>query len=405
MKHGWNSVRPRLLPLLVLLCLVLNTLASEKTVMTTQISNNNSFAFALFAKVATPTDNVFFSPYSISTAMAMVYAGASGNTRKQIGDAMHFLADSDSLNIAFKSLTAILATIQKKKQCTLLSANKLWIHAPLQVKPDFLTITKNYYSATAQKVDFKYYEKARGLINTWVEKQTKSKITQILAPGTLTDMTRLVLANAIYFKGQWLHKFDKTQTSVQPFHRSAADSVVVPFMHQKATVPFTATDSYSAAVLPYAGNDVSMVIIVPKAVDGLTSVEKTLTDSTLTAMLGTTQEQSIEIALPKFTITYAQVLNAPLQELGIADAFTRAADFSRITTKEGLFVSVVIHKAFIEVSEEGTEAAAATVVALRGYSAQDPQQIVADRPFIYLIRENSTGAILFLGRFVQPLSK
>jgi serpin B len=249
-------------------------------------------------------------------------------------------------------------------------------------------------------------EQARKVINAWVEKQTKDKIKDLLQPGVLDVDTRLVLTNAIYFKGLWAQKFKKSATKEEPFHTAGGGSVKAPLMHQTGDFKYLDGGDFQALEMPYRGQGLSMVVLLPKKADGLAALEAKLTGPNLAAWLGKLRKQEVEVALPRFKMTRALALNATLEALGMRKAFIPGgADFSGMAGSAGrrLFIQAVVHQAFVDVNEEGTEAAAATAVAVGADSEPPPPPVFrADHPFVFLVRDNRSGSVLFLGRLANP---
>jgi serpin B len=371
------------------------------------VKGNNEFAFDLYAQLRTRDGNLFFSPYSISTALAMTYAGARGDTAAQMADVLNFTLDQQRLHPAFSALLADTRPPQgdpKKTPYELHVANALWGQKGYTFQQDFLTLTRNNYGAGLRDVDFKAAtEEARKTINAWVEEQTKDKIKELLKPGVLNPDTRLVLTNAIYFKGNWAEQFKKEHTREAPFTTAGGKKVSVPMMHKTDDYRHFDGGTFQALELPYVGKDLSMVVFLPKKVDGLAEFEKQLTAENLTAWLGKLRQDEVQVALPKFKITAEFSLKETLSAMGMKDAFDpRKADFSGISGTKDLFIQAVVHKAFVEVNEEGTEAAASTAVVVGTTSARITPVFRADHPFVFLIRDNRSGNILFLGRVADP---
>ena len=269
---------------------------------------------------------------------------------------------------------------------------------------DYLQITREQYHAPLAQLDFAgQTEVARKTINTWVDEQTNSKIQDLLPAGMLTSSTRLVLTNAIYFKGDWLKQFDKQKTQDAPFHVSTDEQVDVPLMFQTEEFKYRRVEDVQVLELPYLGNRLAMVLLLPDEVDGLASLEEQLTADNLAKWVGAVRRREVHVYLPSFTLTSRFSLNGALEQLGMAAAFdAQQADFSGMTCNRGLYISAAIHKAFVKVNEEGTEAAAATGIVATSESVQITPTFRADHPFVFLIRDNHTGSILFLGRVTKP---
>jgi serpin B len=370
------------------------------------VKANTEFALGLYDKLRTRDGNLFLSPYSISTALAMTYEGACGETAEEMAKALHFTPDHERLRAAFAALLARTRP-GKKDDYQLSVANALWGQKNFGFLPEFLNHTRESYGAGLREVDFiGSTEEARKTINAWVEKQTKDKIKDLLQPGILTEDTRLVLTNAIYFKGLWARQFKKSATKEEPFRTAGGGSVKAPLMHQTGDFKYAHGGDFQALELPYRGDDLSMVVLLPKKADGLPALEAKLTASNLDAWLGKLQKQEVEVALPRFKMTRSFGLNATLKALGMRRAFVPGgADFTGMAGSEGrrLFIQAVVHKAFVDVNEEGTEAAAATAVAVGADSEPPPPPVFrADHPFVFLISDNRSGSVLFLGRLANP---
>jgi serpin B len=376
-----------------------------------QTEGNTAFACDLYARLKTEKAgaNLFFSPYSLSTALAMTYAGARGPTAEQMAGTLHFGLDQARLHPAFFALEESLAAVQKKGRVTLGVANSLWPQNGYPFREEYLDLARHWYGVTITPVDYaRAADEARQKINAWVEDKTNRKIVNLIPAGVLNPLTRLVLANAIYFKGDWASRFKAVDTQEQPFNLGTGETVQAHLMYQQAKDQFryAETDTMQALDLPYAGNDLSMLVLLPKKNDGLPALESELTAANLSRWTRQLRPQEVKAYLPKFKVTCEFGLNTALKALGMKDAFeTGRADFSGMDGRQDLYISAVLHKAFVEVNEEGTEAAAATavVIGLRSVAAPKlPAVFRADHPFLFLIRERSTGAVLFLGRVINP---
>ncbi len=371
--------------------------------------NNNQFALDLYAHLRGADGNLFFSPYSISTALAMTRAGASGDTAAEMDKTLHFTLPEVQLQAVFGALVKEVNgdPTDAKRGYQLSTANALWGQKGFPFKTDFLKLVNNNYGAGLNEVDFKTAaEQARGTINAWVEKETRDKIKDLLHQGDLTPDTRLVLTNAIYFKGDWTNPFKKEQTKDEPFHLTADKKADAPLMHQTGEYNYLDGGSFQALELPYSGNNLTMVVLLPKKVDGMADFDKDFTADKLADWIGKLRKQKVIVTLPKFKTTQRVQLAPTLSEMGMKKAFTSAADFSGMGGGPGdLLISGVIHKAFVDVNEEGTEAAAATAVVIRALAAvrpEPPPVFRADHPFVFLIRDTRSGSILFMGRLVDP---
>ncbi|HUT58590.1 MAG TPA: serpin family protein [Phycisphaerae bacterium] len=379
----------------------------------TQVAEaGNAFAADLYAKLAADEKgNLFFSPSSIHTALAMTYAGAGGRTAEQMAATLHYKLPAAKLAPAFGELLKVLNTPrldwQKKPAYQLCVSNALWPQKSYPFKADYTKLVKDSYGAEIQALDYATQaDQARKTINDAVAKQTKDKIKNLIPPGLLSAATRLVLTNAIYFKSNWAEKFHKAATKDKPFTLAPGKTVEVPMMSQKHRFGYLETEDLQALSMPYWMHDLSMFVILPKKADGLAAVEKKLTANDLSKILAGVKPEEVQVSLPRFKFTSQFRLADTLAKMGMPDAFAaETADFSGMTTMEKLFISEVIHKAFVAVDEEGTEAAAATAVIMPGMAApapREPKIFNADHPFLFLIRHNRTGAILFMGRVANP---
>lgn len=373
--------------------------------------DHTAFALDLYGALRGTEGNLFYSPYSISTALAMTYAGAKGDTADQMADVLHFTLPADRLHLAENALSLDLsgrpqqAAPDVKNPFELSIANALWGQMDYIFLPEFLDLLAQNYGAGIRVVDFAASpENARQEINRWVSDQTKERIKDLIPQGVLNEMTRLVLSNAIYFKGGWLHQFKKSATEQKPFYLLDGSSINVDMMHQSERLGYSLQDDYKAVELPYEGGGLSMLVILPDE-GRFAEVEENLNPEMLGALQDTMKFGEVDLSLPKFKFESSFTLKEPLSALGMADAFDRdKADFSGMDGRRDLFISAVLHKAFVAVDENGTEAAAATAVVMELMSAmpEEPVQFRVERPFIFLIRDNQTGSVLFLGRVLNP---
>ena len=370
--------------------------------------NNNAFAFDLYQSLRTQNGNLIYSPFSISLALAMTYAGARGETESQMAQTLHFLPQ-DELHPAFNALDLALAERGKaaSKEETPLQlniANAVWAEQTYPFLQDFLDTIALNYGAGIRLADFiNQYEAVRKEINSWVSDQTQDKIKDLIPEGVINPDTRMALVNAIYFKADWLSPFEADSTRDAPFHLLDGSEVTVPMMGQNAFIPYAKGDGWQAIELAYQGRDAAMDIIVPDE-SRFEEVESNLDYQTASAILGDLQPTSVSLALPKFKFESQFGLVDQLAALGMTDAFDPdRADFSGMSERKDLYISAVIHKAFVAVDEKGTEAAAATAVIVEVASAQMSDiTLIVDRPFIFLIRDIPTGQILFIGRVLNP---
>jgi serpin B len=370
-------------------------------------AGNNRFALDLYGKLAADEEgNLFFSPASISTALAMTYAGAEGATEKEMAETLHFELPEKQLHDAYKGWRSLLNTGGKKRGYELNIANRLWGQQGFGFRQEFLNTTDDRYGAKLAEVDYiRKTEESRVRINDWVEKETAGRIKDLIPRGVLDDMTRLVLTNAIYFKGDWTAPFDPKLTKKAPFHTSATSKVEAPLMYRKDHFGFREMDDLKVLELPY-GKDkhLSMIVLLPKEKDGLAALEKKLSAKNLKEWTTGLRSADVKVWLPKFQTTSQFQMKDVLASLGMKTAFDpNRADFSGMSTSDKLSISQVVHKAFVEVNEKGTEAAAATGVVIGVTSAPAVQpEFRADHPFVFVIRDNRTEGVLFLGRIVDP---
>ncbi len=373
------------------------------------VKGNTAFALDLYGKVNQNDGNLFFSPYSISTALAMTYAGARGTTADEMARTLHFPHDQSNLPRVYADLINGINGKTAKRQFELTTANRLWGQQGYTFDPSFLKLTQEHYGAGLKEVDFaKATEQARQTINDWVTEETKQKIKELIKPRQLTNSTRLVLTNAIYFKAAWAEPFHAKATIPAEFKVTSTKAIAdVPLMRRTSQTSYYDGDSVQVLALPYLKNELSMIVLLPKQVDGLAELEKSLTASPayLANLLAKTSSTRVAVTLPKFKMTSAFQLRKELIDLGMPTAFqTGKADFSGIATREPLALGFVIHQAFVDVDEAGTEAAAATAVGSFSGAAKSlpPPEFRADHPFLFLIQENQSGSILFMGRLMNP---
>jgi len=385
--------------------------ASEQALL---VEGNSAFAFELYQALREGDGNLFYSPYSISLALAMTYAGARNKTAEQMADTLHFLLEQDSLHPAFNWLDAELATRGEGaagkygEGFRLNIVNDIWGQKDYEFLTDFLDVLAENYGAGMRILDFiNETEQSRVAINKWVSKQTEGHIKDLIPQGVIDELTRLVLTNAIYFDAAWEHTFDKKMTANGPFYLLDGGQVIVPMMKQtKYPIGYTEGEGYQAVELRYDGGEFSMVILLPEA-GNFEAFEAGLQGQQVDAIISDLLYPWIALTMPKFEFDSEFSLKDTLAGMGMPDAFSPAdADFSGMDGMTGhlkLFLSDAVHKAFVAVDEAGTEAAAATAVSA-GFMTQGtpPEEITIDRPFIFLIRDIETGAILFVGRVLNP---
>ena len=402
------KVKLSVLPIIVVVVLSLfcsSSFAEKNGDLQKVVADNSAFAFDLYQKLRGKSGNLFFSPHSISTALAMTYAGARGQTEKEMAQVLHFSLDQDPPHSSFSRLQSYLNTIQKKGHIKLSTANSLWCQRDYHFLDSFLDLNRKHYGAGLNFVDFAgKTETSRIAINTWVENETQQKIKELIKPGVISPLTTLVLCNAIYFKGHWFRQFDEAGTMEQDFYIAPQKTIKVLMMSQEENFRLKRFDKFSAIELPYEGNDLSMIVFLPKEISGLAEFERNLTYDSAKAWIDEligSYKSRVLVSVPRFKVICELELSKILFDMGMHSAFRIAnADFSGMTGNKKLFVDKVIHKAFVDVNEEGTEAAAATGVGMRVLSM--PPTFRADHPFVFLIRDTQTGSILFLGKVTDP---
>jgi serine protease inhibitor/ankyrin repeat protein len=374
------------------------------------VRGNTAFALGLYEKLRAREGNLFFSPYSISTALVMTYAGAREDTAREMADTLRFSLNADRLHPAFAELQAGLNKVQESGNVRLSVANSLW---PQQGHPflgEYLTLVEKHYGVRITSVDYSTdatREASRQMINRWVEDRTQNKIQELVRPEHLTDLTRLVLTNAIYFNGKWKNEFDPEATRDGTFYLSVGRSVSTPTMHQTDEFRCAADSSAQILELSYRGDELSMLILLPPRIEGLAQLEKRLSVENLNRWRRLLKESQVIVSLPRFRMTWEAGLKTILQQMGMAKAFEwPGANFAGLDGDPNWFcIGEVIHKAYVDVNEEGTEAAAATAVEMRMMGMPPkPPEFRADHPFLFLIQDSRTGSILFLGRIVDPTS-
>ncbi len=385
------------------------------------VDANNQFAFELYSELNKVEDgNIFYSPYSISAALAMTYEGAKGQTADEMKSVFHF----PESNILRPNFAAIYNDINKKNNAyELKTGNALWVQQDYPFLEDYTSRVEQYYGGKAANLDFvRETEKSRQTINAFIEEQTNNKIKDLIPQGVLDPMTRLVLTNAIYFKGTWEWEFDESDTRDQDFKITPTNVVKTPIMYmkpEKAMFNYADTENLQILELPYKGEKISMLILLPKQgeeydyeTDEVITYDYTLEDIELSSeklneYKAQMQETKLDaIYLPKFEFNTKYFMNDALSALGMPTAFIGGtADFSGMTTAEKIWIGFVIHQAYVKVDEKGTEAAAATAVGMLGSSAMPTNVFRADHPFIFIIQEKETGNILFMGRVNDPTQK
>jgi serpin B len=367
----------------------------------------NAFGIELYRLLAGSQQNLVISPSSIALALAMARAGARGPTATEMDAVLHDVASDDHatwLNALDRALANRNGTFVdadgKDRQITLRIANAAFAQRDMALQQAYLDALAERFGSGVRLVDYaNAAEQARTLINGWVDDQTEHRIPELLAPGVLDSATRLTLVNAIYLKAAWQLPFQPEATANGPFHVAGGDSVDVPFMHAILPLPYAAGSGWQAVELPYVGDELALTILLP---DDLAAIRDGLDTQLVRTATDALSQTSVTLSMPKFSIESQLTLNGLLAQLGMPTAFSDAADFSGITTDEALFISDVVHQANIDVDEAGTEAAAATAVVMAGSAPVAPVAVTLDRPFLFALRDRTTGAILFLGQVTNP---
>ena len=376
------------------------------------VDANNQFALDYYSKLKSKdSGNIFFSPFSISSAFVMTYEGAKSETAEEMRSVFYFPEDSNLRRTEYASIFDELNKGDKKYKLS--SANALWAQQDYQFSKDYFDNVEKYYSGKATNLDFKKDpEGSRITINSWVENQTNEKIKDLIPSGLINTMTKLVLTNAIYFKGEWVKQFNKNDTKEENFRTSNGGAVKAQMMQRtddEAIFNYAENSNLQILEMPYSGNELSILLLLPKN-DNLTKLESILSTKNISDWKKNLEEQRVKIYIPKFKFETKYFMADDLKEMGMPLAFSDSTDFSGMTAsgKKDLKIDEAIHQAFVEVNEEGTEAAAATAVIMAPLGAAGPQKepkipiFRADHPFIFLIQQKSTGDILFMGRVVNP---
>lgn len=366
---------------------------------------NTGFALALYDQLRRGEDgNMILSPLSVSAVLAMTFAGAGGETAQQMADVLRFTLLGDRLQVAFQGLLEQLNGDGTLYDLSI--AHSLWGQAGYGFLETFTELARIHYGAGLHEIDFcTDPEAARREINDWVADRTRQRIIELLSQGTVDAATRLVLVNAIYLLAAWERPFSPESTSIGSFTLSSGESILVSLMTQTAIFPYACLETVQVLELPYEGEDLSLLVVLPASGTPLSDVEALLTPDALAEWIGALAPTNVTVHLPPFRLRTAISLRDVLVEMGMPLAFSDAADFSGLAGGADLSIDDVVHEAFVEVDEKGTEAAAATAVVIRVTSLPlEPVSFRADRPFLFLVRHRATGSVLFLGRLVHPLA-
>ena len=394
---------------LILSMVLLSSVISITTAQSSElVKGNNEFAFDFYKQIASSSEkNLFFSPYSISFALAMTYEGAEGETAKEMRKVMSFPDTKKELRNGFSGLLKRNLTDTDKSKYFFKSANSLWASASIEFKKDYFDRIKEYYAAPVEKVKFKRNKqryKALEQINNWTEKETEGKIKDLLKKDDLTFETILVLVNAVYFKAEWKKQFKKRATMEDVFY-SYSGKEKIDFMNLSSRMRFYKDKLHIALEIPYYQNKASMFILLPNEENSFNALQKMLDYKYFKKIKDNAKYTQVQLTLPKFKIENRMYLGKELQKAGMKLAFTKSADFTGMTDESDVSIDKVIHQSFINTDESGTEAAAATAVIIKRETSVPPNQVVkfnVNKPFMFFITDNATGSILFAGQYMKP---
>lgn len=373
------------------------------------VDDNNAFAMDLYGQLKDGKGNLFISPYNISSALAMAYDGADGDTATQMAKALHFSLKKKELAKTFGWLNDYLTTTSGDSEYKLFIANALWVQTNQQIKQEFKSHIRDDYKATIQELDFQSEaEKARNLINAWVLGKTEGKISDLLPVKSIDSNTRFVITSTIYLKAPWQHTFKEKTTKPQPFYISEEQIVQTPIMQETNNFPYFKGDGFSLLELPYmptsnGSPNLAMLVLLPDDIAGVAEAETNLSLDAFKSWLPQLKMEHVHVWLPKFTFSGEFTLNDVLKKMGMVAPFNRDADFSKMSFLKSLSISSIVHKTFLDVTEKGTEAAAATGVVIGVTSVYQPKEAIhfkADHPFLFFIIDKDTGLILFMGRLL-----
>ena len=374
------------------------------------VDGNNAFALDLYQALKGTEGNLFYSPYSISLALAMTYAGAHDTTEKQMATTLHYTLPQDRLHPAFNGLDQELsgrgqgAKGKDGKGFRLNIVNAIWGQKGYPFLAQYLDLLAEDYGTGLRTLDFRTApDDSRITINKWVEDQTEQRIKDLIPPGAIDPLTRLVLTNAIYFNAAWANNFEKNATQPADFHLADGSVIKAPMMHQTEHLGYAEGSGFQAVTLPYDGRELEMVVLVPEE-GKFAEFEKSLNEGKMASIINGITPKQVALSLPSFKYESEFSLGKVLADMGMPIAFSSQADFSGMTGNRELSISEVVHKAFVSVDESGTEAAAATAVIMRATAMPVmPLEVTVDHPFIFLIRDIKTGSVIFVGRVMNPL--
>jgi serpin B len=368
------------------------------------VQSINGFGLAMYKQLPKDT-NLFISPFSTNAALTMVFAGASGKTELNMSWIMKISNNSEHIN-SFKEVQKSILNANNNNIIKV--ANSLWYQKDYNFEKNYIKFITDSFDAFVEKTDFvelESREKARRNINAWVEKNTENKIKDLLDPTVLTPQTRMVLTNAIYFNAAWEHSFDENKTRQDIFYLNKSENATIDFMHKNSDLAYMETDSFQAVAIPYKENALSFLIFLPKDIEGLQELENKLNDNFVQQFFAQHFLEATSLTIPKFKMEYSVELSKTLINMGMDNPFSGEADFSKINVDKEIKLDKVIHKTFISIDEKGTEAAAATAaVTVRKTSIGNLKEktFKANHPFLFVIVDNKTKAILFMGRYAQP---
>ncbi|WP_406661892.1 serpin family protein [Methanolobus sp. ZRKC3] len=396
-----------LLTLLCIGCIEDSTVNAKTTINAESVEDydiaaaNNAFTFDMYSTIKGQDENIFFSPYSIFTAMAVCYDGAEGSTKEQMSNVFYYPLSKSVLERRTKEMIDIINS--DNDAYDLETANALWVLEEYPLNEQYVSNVENYYEGMITPLDFAGQpEKSRLVINSWVEKKTNDKIKDLLAEGSIDGNTRLIITNAVYFNGTWLQEFEEAGTRKKVFYLSDGQEKKVDTMYAIETYNYGEDANAHILELPYKGDDISMYVILPSG-NNIEEFENDLTLDYYNELKDTLNFDEVKILLPKFTFEARTELNEPLQDMGIVDAFDSGmANFSGISASDGLFISEVIHQTYIRVNEKGTEAVAVTGVVMDESLPYYKYEFTADHPFMFFIEDKRTECILFMGKVESP---
>ena len=368
---------------------------------------NNKFALNLLQKLGNNTDNTFYSPYSISTALFMTAGGAKNATLNQM---LSVLCQNENTPEYHQKFGEQITLVGKKEKIQLNVANSIWMQKGFKFLPNYIDLLDKAYKSKMNECNFASNpDNEAKKINKWVENKTKDKIKNLIAPGVLKSNTKMVLVNAIYFYGGWNKEFNKEESREDNFYLANNSTSKAKFMHSEYSMKYASDKDFQLLSIPYQDNEASMLVFLPKSKENTEAAIKSLTYEKYISLYDLLMNHKVNLTLPKFTLTSQFELSKTLSEMGMPLAFADGADFSGMTTQDELKINKVIHKAFVDVSEKGTEAAGATAVVMTTKSAMPGKEEIiyfkADHPFIFMIRDNATGQILFVGVLNKPDTK